>query len=104
MSEAEWLDCTDPGPMLAFLKGKASERNLRLYAVACCRRIWPLLREKKVTRRTVEFAEKFADGLATKDELHGRAWGPIGEFHGVVLWSGWDAAETSTNHANGIVE
>jgi hypothetical protein len=26
MTEAEWLACADPGPMLAFLRGKARDR------------------------------------------------------------------------------
>src|SRR6516164_7753143 len=37
MTESEWLAATDPEPMLAFLRGKASERKLRLFACACCR-------------------------------------------------------------------
>ena len=35
MTEAEWLTCNDPTRMLEFLRGKASERKLRLYACAC---------------------------------------------------------------------
>jgi hypothetical protein len=37
MTEAEWLAATDPRPMLDFLRGKASDRRLRLFACACCR-------------------------------------------------------------------
>ncbi|HUR53009.1 MAG TPA: hypothetical protein VMZ71_02680, partial [Gemmataceae bacterium] len=37
MMEQDWLAATDPRPMLDFLRGKASERKLRLFAVICCR-------------------------------------------------------------------
>src|SRR5437588_8780012 len=40
MTEAEWLECTDPRPMLQYLKGKAGERKFRLFACACVRRVW----------------------------------------------------------------
>src|SRR5262245_4243425 len=40
MTEQEWLQATDPQRMLSFLHGRASERKLRLFAVACCRWGW----------------------------------------------------------------
>jgi hypothetical protein len=68
MTESEWLECTDPTPMLEFLRGKASERKLRLLCVALCRHIWDLLTDADC-RNAVEVTERFADGLATQDEL-----------------------------------
>ena len=37
MTEAEWESSTDPAAMLSFIKGRASDRKLRLFAVGCCR-------------------------------------------------------------------
>jgi hypothetical protein len=70
MTEAEWLACTDPYPMLEALRasGRATERKLRLFAVAVCRRVWPLLTEES-SRTAVAVAERFVDGLASRHEL-----------------------------------
>jgi hypothetical protein len=69
MDEATWLACNDPTPLLDSLRGKASDRKGRLFACACCRRIWHLMTDMR-SRKAVEVAEMFADGDASADEFH----------------------------------
>ncbi len=45
MTEPEWLAGLDPESMLEFLRGKATDRKLRLFGWACFRCTWPLLDE-----------------------------------------------------------
>ncbi len=68
MTEAEWMAFTDPRPMLGALRGRAGDRKLRLFAAACCRRIWELLPDEEC-RSALETAERFADGLASLESL-----------------------------------
>jgi hypothetical protein len=62
MTEAEWLACADPTPMLEFLRGKASDRKLRLFAIAVVRLRRSGLRNARV-RLVFWAAESLADGL-----------------------------------------
>lgn len=62
MTETEWLACTDPRLMLEFLRGKATERKLRLTLCGWSRLNWKWLPEQ--SRSAVELAELYAEGLA----------------------------------------
>jgi len=70
MTEAEWLACEGPEAMLEFLRGRASDRKLRLFAVGCVRRLWRYFPED--TRRQIEQAERIADGLGSMGPAMGR--------------------------------
>jgi hypothetical protein len=69
MTEQEWLACTDPLLMLDFLRSKASDRKLRLYACAECRRVWSWFDQDEAGRHCIEVAERYADGQASTKEL-----------------------------------
>jgi hypothetical protein len=91
MTEKEWMECTDPMPMLEFLTEEASKRKCRLFGVAGCRRWWHLLDVhhcKKLVevgvplgcedlesiplescRNAIEMAERAADEQVPSEEL-----------------------------------
>jgi hypothetical protein len=73
MTEAEWLACADPTPMLEFLRGRVSDRKLRLFAVACCRRLGNRLSDR-YSRKALRMAERYADAELSEDKL-GFVWG-----------------------------
>jgi hypothetical protein len=92
MTEADWLTCTDPAPMLNFLRGKASARKLRLFAAACCRRIWSLLDERN--REAIEHVETRATEELTVEHLTGLRHSGLS----LAVWfatagDAWEAAE-----------
>jgi hypothetical protein len=95
--------------MLDFLQGKVDERKLRLFACACCRRIWPLL-TNEASRKVVETAERFADGVSAIDELaaaHTVAERLVETLSGVTMWDcGWAVERTSRTErlTTGILE
>jgi len=69
MIEQEWLECDDIPKLLEYLIGRASSRKFRLFGCACCRRIWHLLVDERCWN-AVGVAERYADGLATEEEMH----------------------------------
>jgi hypothetical protein len=68
MTEVEWLACNDPERMLEFLKGKASDRKLRYFLVACARRVLPASPDDDMIE-ALAVAERFADGLESQHRL-----------------------------------
>jgi hypothetical protein len=72
MTEHDWLISMMPQPMLMWLRqnGKASERQARLFACACVRRIWPFVEGLGPgVARAIDTAERFADGEADEQQL-----------------------------------
>ncbi|HWG41645.1 MAG TPA: hypothetical protein VN688_02585 [Gemmataceae bacterium] len=65
---AEWAAETDVIRMAKCYRGRHWFPKLRLFAIACCRRIWHLI-PPGMSRDRVETAERFAMGQATKGEL-----------------------------------
>ncbi|HEX5272868.1 MAG TPA: hypothetical protein VFW33_20360, partial [Gemmataceae bacterium] len=68
MTEQEWLDSNDPEQMLRSGHDGVSQRKLRLFAVACCRRHWGEMRDER-SREAVRVAELYADGGVTDQQL-----------------------------------
>jgi hypothetical protein len=81
MTEAEWLAwATDPELLLKLLPtvGAVSNRKLRLFAVACCRRAMTATNVRPRTEPFVDVAERFADGEATITDLQTVGCSPAG--------------------------
>lgn len=68
ITASDWSVCEDPTSLLHFLSDKGTEREWRLFAVACCKRIDRFITDDR-SRRAVEVAELYAEGTATNDEL-----------------------------------
>jgi hypothetical protein len=68
MIEEEWLTSDDPERMRQLPAVASRQRKIRLWACACCRRIWHLVTDPRC-HRSVEVAEEAADGIASAHEL-----------------------------------
>jgi hypothetical protein len=93
MTVAEWLASADPEAMLACLGERVSDRKLRLFACACCRRVWHLIASPPAWA-AVEASEQYADGLISVAELREVA---VGRWEAPVCIAG--ASEQQALHA-----
>lgn len=66
MTEEQWLACSDPLAMLQYRRGHGSDRKFRLFACACCRRIWDLFPDP-ANRHLVAVVEDYPDGNYRRD-------------------------------------
>lgn len=115
MTEKQWLACKDPVRMLKFLQRSASERKLRLFALACCRRAehlpyrgLPAEESEKARardRHALAVAGRFAEGEASRAELATAlrsAW-TNSAGRACTRSSAFLAAEQSVNHVRWVV-
>jgi len=68
MTEREWLENGRIGPLIFYVENKGSERKLRLFAHACCRRIEHLLIDHR-SLAALAALENFIEGKCAKEEL-----------------------------------
>jgi hypothetical protein len=107
MTEQEWLSSAEPLHLLKWVFA-ARRRKSRLFAVACCRRIWHLLVDER-SQRAVEVAERYADGAATDQELsaaahaadqaHREMFETVGKAGSCLEWAAEYAAHPNPLHA-----
>ncbi len=68
MTRDEWLESTDPDPMIRWIRGHVPDAILRRFACACCFRIWGLIDDRTV-RQAVLVADRMARGRTTIERL-----------------------------------
>ncbi len=97
MTESEWTTRNDPKLMLEFLRDKASDRKLRRFGVACCRRVWQYLKDER-SRCLVEAAESFSDDTTTLQQLR-VAFDQAANAQEAIHYEGGDAVDQSAAEA-----
>jgi hypothetical protein len=111
MDPPGWLNSHDVQAMLGAVRGRASQRKLRLFACGCCRAVWHLIPDPR-NHHAVEVAEGFADGAADRGQLAAACAASAGVYakpgfgyRGFpdpatgLSRSGWEAARAATNTA-----
>jgi hypothetical protein len=106
MTEAEWLVCDDPAALLGFIGRRVSNRKLRLFAVACARRLARLLTDPR-SCNALDVAERYADrgrkGPPSQKELEKAeldAWAVAHALNSGPDYALWNAAQAATETAS----
>jgi hypothetical protein len=109
MTEAKWKASTDIKAMLTFLRKKVSDRKLRLFMAACCRRVVHTFDDEEDADREehIDVAERYADGQAD-DEEREDALGDATDGRPDLLWDSCtnlalaDFTQATPDEADGI--
>lgn len=70
MTEPDWLAATDPIPLVAYVRGRATGRQLAMAAIALCRSDRDLIRPG-YSRDGIVWSERVTDGEIASDDLGG---------------------------------
>jgi hypothetical protein len=98
VSEGGWLACGDPRPMLAFLRGKVSDRKLRLFSCAAARLCgYYRLVERPPDLEAIRRVEEWAGGGCQAGLADVEA---IAQTAGAKWASGPDPFAGAENHAS----
>ena len=88
MTEAEWLACDIPAPLLEYFYDSASDRKTRLYGVGCCRLAaevtWP-----EPSWAAILASEGYADGAVGREDLE--------RTEGAAKWAWLEAGDPYEN-------
>jgi len=84
MTDPQWQSHTDPEPLLRALPAERYQRELRLFCIACVRRVAHLLPDP--CRQALDTAEHFAHGASSEAQL--RAATDIATPLINAVWSG----------------
>jgi hypothetical protein len=86
--------------MLTFLRGKASQRHLQLFAAFCARRTIPLLLEDRTdpewapsVQRDLAIVERFLEGQATREDVGNLDFGAYDRTGDYAAWAVCSAME-----------
>ncbi len=97
LSEAEWRETPFPAELLRHA-GWRHPGRLRLFACHCCRRLGPLIKRESI-RAALDTAERFADGLATAEEL-AAGWREVRRaLGGAPIGTRWEWSLDAVLHA-----
>ena len=105
MTEQQWFQAADPRPMLEYLRGKASDRKLRLFACAYCRAVRDIQHLSPGSAVTV--AERYADGLASDQDLASERRGtpfPDNYSSWVIALSAYDGAWQAVDYLTSVLD